>query len=315
VAAAEHFVVLFGNSHFEAAIDPARLARDLSNQPGEVAARAFVGGGWDVLHYYTLALLAQHVLRPGRDVAVIEVCPLSLDDSREHNRLGVIRPEASWAVASLPGAPAELRLDVLLGAVAGLYRYRLSLQAGVVLPFLERAATRAGTVLGQIALVGAPQRAPAFELITTPGRDFVIQEVRGDRGAFAVRNRAALERDLAALRLGDYKLAALERAIAELRGRGVEVFLVETPTSRWYSARLAQTEAYGRYRAEMPRLAARQGAHLVDHWSDAFTSEDGFWDDTHMMAGSTAAFTDALARRMREAQAAAAPRLSTKAGR
>src|SRR5262245_13269689 len=78
VAASDHFVLILGNSYFASGIDPEALSRSLSRPGVSIQARAFEGGGWDAIHYYMLALLAEGALRPGRDAALLEVSAFSL---------------------------------------------------------------------------------------------------------------------------------------------------------------------------------------------------------------------------------------------
>lgn len=294
IRGSDHFVVLFGNSHFEAGVLPDRLASDLSRDGRKVRAHAFTGGGWDALHYFMLGLLSQNVLRPDRDLAVIEVCPSTLDDAADHNRLGTIRPEAALPVAMLSGAPIELRLDVLLGGIAGLYRYRASLQS-TMLPRLERVASHLGE---RLHLAGELRVAPKFELVTMPGMDFVIREIRGDRLAFQRASRAGLADGAPKIKVGGYKLAALERTVELLRRRRIEVWLVETGTSSWYDAQLRSVPAWGVYKDAMRRLAALPGVHYAADWPADLSADAEFWDDTHRVGTSAPRFTDELAKRI-----------------
>jgi hypothetical protein len=295
IAPSDRFVVLFGNSHFEAGISAERLAAGLSSDGKTVRTRAFNGGGWDALHYLMLAQLSKNLLRPNRDVAVIEVSMQSLDDANDHNRLGAIRPEATAAIAKLPGAPVEMRLDLLLGAVDGLYRYRLSLQ-GMVGARLENVARSVGN---RLHLAGELRQPPKFELVTMPGMDFVIKEVRGDRSAFQQSVRAKLSRDLAGIRVGGYKLAALELAVETLRSRGIEVWLVDAGTSRWYDAQLRTSSSWAAYDAAVQRLAKLPHVHYAGDWPAVLSADDQFWDETHRVGTSAERFTDELAVRIR----------------
>jgi hypothetical protein len=293
IAAASRVVVGFGNSRLEAAVDPAQLSAELSAVTGApVAAMGLNGGGWDTLHYYQLALLNRDRLRPHRDVVLIEVSPLSLDDSRDHNHLGVIRPETCEAIAALPGAPIELRLDVLLGGAAGLYRYRPQFQR-LISRRLDRERDRLLPVLAGAGLLRAPAPAP-FELILEPGRNFVIHEVRGDRAAFQRAARRQLEADFAPRTTG-FKREALRRAVRLLREREIEVFLVQVPVSAWLSGRLAASAAGPRFRDEMRALAAEAGARLLDEWPAELSDESNYFDEMHMVSAATRGFTHALA--------------------
>jgi hypothetical protein len=292
VRTSQRYLALLGNSRFDAAIDPERLAHDLGEG---VVADPYFGGGWDALHYYMLAVLAQDVLRPGRDAVVIEISPLSIDDAAADNRLSFIPRPAAGAIAALPGAPLETRLNVLLGAAASLYRYRVILQGYE----LERRLPGAAALLRRVGLLGGPPRAPRFEVRTPPGHELVIAEVRGDRDAFTAENRARLDRTIGELRLGGYKLAALERAVELLHAAGLTVYLVETPISNWLHERLYATAAGARYVRAVTALAARTGAVLVRDWPARFGDEATFWDDSHMVAPLREAFTDLLARRLR----------------
>src|SRR5215813_3630266 len=114
VSASDRFIVLFGNSRLETAVDIRQLAVGLGGDNARLGISMFSGGGWDSIHYYQLALLSKDVLRPGRDTVLIETSPLSMDDANIGNRLGVIRPTAALEVAAVPGTPLEDRLEVLL---------------------------------------------------------------------------------------------------------------------------------------------------------------------------------------------------------
>jgi hypothetical protein len=298
VAASERFVLILGNSVFEAGIDPARLAAQLSSPSQAARARMFTGGGWDALHYYMLALLAKDQLRPQRDAVVIEVSPSSLDDAQPGNRLGTLRPEVARELISLPGAPLETRLDVLCGAVAPLYRYRMSLH-GVLAERWARAAAAAGPALGGAGLAGAAPRQPPFRLVTAPGRDFVIDRIEGDREAFL---RVAAEQTAALagrIEVGGFKRVALERAIAALRARDIPVVLVQTPSAPWHEQLMARGAAAGAYQALLERLRRDTGVTILARWPAPLREAGKFWDGNHMVAGATAAFTDALAAELR----------------
>ena len=298
VAAADHFVLLLGNSRFAAGIDPERLARRLSRPGATVRTHMFEGGGWDALHYYMLAMLSGDALRRGRDAVVIEVSPGSIDDGHSANRLGVLRPETAAAIARLPGAPIETRLDVLCGAAAGLYRYRVSLQGMVIAPRLETLAQQLVGPLGRAGLIGEPRQAAPFQLVLAPGRDFVIDHVKGDRAALLAATRRTFETGLPRWRGGGYKLEALRRAVLLLEQRGVRVILVETPTSAWAEARLAESATGQRYFQLVRGLADGTGALLMRDWPAPLRADTLFWDDAHMVSTATADFTDALADRL-----------------
>jgi hypothetical protein len=295
VAASDRFVVLLGNSRVEAGINPQQLATLLSTGGRHVDVQSFTGGGWDALHYYMIALLAKDVLRPFKDTVVIEVSPLSLNDAAPRNRLGAIRPETALQVASLQGEPIETRFDLLAGSIAGLYRYRVSLQSLLVQPRLEAWCARTGHLLERCGLLGPPPATQAFGLVTEPGRGFVIREIRGDRVAFREINRRRLTVEVKAVRVGGFKLRALERAVEALRARDIAVFLVEVPTSRWFAERVEQSPGGTAFREALPGVAKATGARLLTGWPDSLTDEDRFWDDTHMLAVSTGPFTRALA--------------------
>jgi hypothetical protein len=298
ISASDHFVALFGNSRFEAAIDPARLAETLSTAGSVVKAQAFNGGGWDALHYYMLAIENREALRPERDLAVMEVSPKTLDDSDAGNRLGTLRPEAARAIVSLPGEPLETRLDVLCGAVAALYRYRVSLQSVALAPRLTRLAERIGGLLGRVHVIGPPPATPRYRLVLAPGRDFVIEDVQGDRSALTAASRRQSQLSIGAVRVGGFKTEALRRAIRVLKSRGIAVVLVETPTSEWMDALAASTPALSDYGALVRRLAQDEGARLEREWPRPLHGEQKFWDDLHMVSSAAEEFTKALSARL-----------------
>ena len=296
---ADHFVTIFGNSRTEAGLDPERLARGMSDATVVTRARAFTGGGWDAIHFYQLALVHRGVLRPGRDAVLIEVSPLSANDALTANRLGVIRAESAWQVAALPGAPVETRLDVVLGALAPLYRYRVSIQSGIVGPALGRLADGVARVLAPWGLVSAGHRAERFELVTYPGREFVIKEVRGDRQAFTEASRRRKRATVAGVTYGGFKLEALRRAVTALRERGIAVYLLHVPVSAWLSAELDAAGVGSRFREETRALASATGARLLSDWPAELSAESRFWDDEHMVADAAETFTAAVATALR----------------
>jgi hypothetical protein len=301
VEAADHFIVLLGNSRFAAGIDPQRLGSRLSRPGMTVRTHMFEGGGWDALHYYMLAMLSGDVLRRDRDAVVIEVSPGSIDDGGSANRLGVLRPETAVAIARLPGEPTETRLEVLCGAVAGLYRYRVSLQGVVIGPRLETMAQRLVGPLGRAGLIGEPRQAAPFQLVLAPGRNSVIEDVKGDRAALQAATRRAFETGLPKWRGGGYRLEALRRAVLLLEQRGVRVVLVETPTSAWAEARLAESATGQKYLQLVRGLPDTTGSLLMRDWPASLHEDARFWEDTHMVSTATADFTDALAERLHHA--------------
>ena len=294
VEASRHTVLVFGNSHTEAAIDPKALAEALSTNEGRAEVRAYAGGGWNALHSYMLALLDRDRLRPGWDAVVIETSPFTLDDDVEkQSRLGAIRPEVAAPMIAVPGLPVELRLDVAVGALSGLYRYRTALHAELLQPRLERIADRVGR-----PLLGEPRWRPGYQLITEPGRDFVVAEIRGHAAEFRAARRADFQRTLPRLHVGGFQLVALRRAVEALRERGIAVYLLHVPNSAWLTERLAATEAQRRWAQEIDRLGADTGAVVLRHWPAAMSDDDLYWDYVHMRAAAAGPFTAALARRI-----------------
>lgn len=295
VASRDHHVTVFGNSLFEAAIDPRRLAAQLDGPTATAGTTMFAGGGWDAMHYYMLALLARDTLRPGRDAVIIDVSMVSLNDAE--SRFLSVRPEAATAVAAVPGTPVEIRLDVLFGAVSPLYRYRMAIRQ-VMNGFVGQRLERLQGSLERLSVVGRPRRILPYQVVTEPDRNFVIKEVTGDQVAFA---RAAREKALRAahnLEVGGYKLAALTRAVGVLRARGIAVVLVSTPASGWYEALFEGRPALHR---QIEQIAADSGAIHLHRWPPALHDSGRFWDGHHMVASATADFTDELARQLREA--------------
>jgi hypothetical protein len=302
IAAADQVLVTFGNSRFYSSIDSDQLAKQLTRPGDTVKVIQYSGGGWDSLHYYMLALLAKDVLRPGRDVVLIEVSPLSEDDRDSANKLGVIRPSVARQVAEIPGLPLESRLDILLGAVAGLYRYRGSIQGDILGPRLDHLADMVGRILERGRLKGPAVHPPPFKVITVPGRNYVVKEVQGDVEAFRSASREATLANLQALRFGGFKFAALQSSVKVLREHNLAVYLVQTPTSRWLRDHLNRSAAGLLYRKEMPDVAKRTGAILLDNWPDTAYEQYRFRDDMHMFAGVNGIeyFTGLLAQRLHE---------------
>jgi hypothetical protein len=289
VAAVEREVVGLGNSHFEAAIDPDAVTRAFATHGERVTWHQYTGGGWNALQYLMLAQLAGDVLRPGRDLVLIDASPVALNEAEEDDHLGTIRPDAAWSVARLPGLPMESRLDVLLGALSPLYRYRTALQAAFWAHLEPLVARRAPA-----RLVRPSAAPPPFTLVTDPGRNFVIREVRGDREQFRAQHRRWLDRWIARARFGGYKREALIRAVAGLRARGIDVVLVETPTSGWFRARFDASEAGVAYRAALTAVAQAAAGRLLDHWPARFDEDDRYWDDYHLASTQAADFDAVL---------------------
>lgn len=300
VAASDHLVALLGNSRFEAGIDLALLAQTLSRPGQRVDVELFSGGGWDALHYYQLALLARDVLRPGRDVVVMEIAADDVNDDNAGNRLGSLRPEVARAMLALPDEPLETRLDIGAG-LAALYRYRGSIQGIVLAPRLERWATRIGGLLAQLGLVGLPPREPPFHLVMAPGSLTRIEQVEGDQNACRLAMRRVYTGHLDGLKVGGFKWSAIERAVQALRERGIAVVLVQTPMSQWMRDWLARTPGGASFTACMGRLRAG-GVTIEDQWPPAMNAADRFWDDTHMNVAAGVEFTRALAERIRSTQ-------------
>lgn len=290
VASSDHFLAIFGNSLFEAAIDSTRLAGQLGKAPGAVRAQMWNGAGWNPLQYYALARLARDRLRPGRDAAIIEVSATSLNDA--DTRLGTTKPEAVLALARLPSAPTELRLDALASGVSPLYRYRIAFQELLRAQLERRLAARPLRTL-----VGPPPRTLPFQVVLAPDRNFVIEKVTGDQRAFELVAHERAVKTLANVRVGGFKLAALERAIRTLREHDVAVVLVVTPSADWFE-RLLPPGVESDFRADLQRLAVRTGAIVLSEWPPALRDARQFWDGHHMVAAATAPFTDELARRI-----------------
>jgi hypothetical protein len=297
VARYDHFVAIFGNSRTEAGIVPLRLAQLLEDE-GRVGVAAFGGGGWDSLHFYMLSLMATAALRPDRDAVIIETSPLSMNDDLPSNRLGAIRPDAALDLARLPGTPVETRLDLVLGAFSGLYRYRTSLQAAVGTR-LEQLTGRLAGPLGRLRVVGPPAAEPAFRLLTAPGRDFVIDRVEGDVGALKVASKRSFEVTLKALAFGGFKWRALERAVRMLRARRLQVYLVELPLADWAQAEIEATTAHQRFRDDLSALARTTGAHVIATWPRVAYQDTRFFDGMHMVASASEAFMRLLTDRIR----------------
>ncbi len=288
----ERLLVIFGNSRTEAAFDADRLERALP-----VGVRVFSGGGWHPLHYYQLARLHAPVLRPSRDLVLLDASLLSIS-SAPPGRLGAIRPEAALPVVALPELPTEARLDILLGAADPVYRYRSQVEAKFS-SRLDAGAERLAPLLGSLRLSGPPPTAPAFTLVTDPDKNFVMKEILGDKGAFRRASRERLTRTVAELTRPAYQLAALERSVTALRERGITVLLLEVPLSRWLTDQLERSPQLAPYRRWLDDLAARTGAQVLREWPEALRDERNFYDDQHLFSAATGPVSDALVTTLR----------------
>ena len=299
VHGSDHFLLICGNSRFDAAINPGLLASTLSHcSESKVDAQMYVGGGWDSIHYYMLALLSRNVLRSGKDGVIIEISPLSLNDAESDNRINVVRPEVAMALADLPGEPVEDRLKILVGAVASLYRYRPQIQSKFLYPRLHGWSSRVAARLERCGLVKPVPSPVPFRLVFAPGREFVVQELRGNQESFRMVNRQILIANNHKLRFGGYKYHALERAVRVLRDREINVYLVQTPTSLWFKERLFRTKAGESFQAAISRLAESTGAVVLTDWPPSYYDGRLTWDETHLLAHATDPFTSALAKRL-----------------
>jgi hypothetical protein len=294
-ATAPRRLIAFGNSYIAAAISPAALTQALAARGLQVTLHQLTGGGWNALHYVVLARLVEDTLRPRRDVVLLDVSPHALDDAEPDAHLDVIPPASAWTVATLPSAPTEVRLDLLLDALAPLYRHRLLWQARAWTRLGARATAAVACAALPAALVRPPATAPPFMLVTDPQLDFVVREIRGDRAAFREQNRRWLRDWMAHARFGGYKREALEQAIAGLSERGIQIVLLATPRSRWFDEEFEKTTAGQSYQATVASLARRAGGRLLDRWDARFGDEDATWDDYHLTPTTSAAFDEAVA--------------------
>jgi hypothetical protein len=278
-------LVLFGNSRFEAAFDPDELGTALGT-----GCKMYSGGGWHALHYQQLALINARALRSGRDAVAIDVSILSMQQATP-TRLGVIRPEAALSVATLPGLPTEARLDVLLGAIDPLYRYRATIQGRLAGP-LENAVRRLPLPWG-----ASPAAAP-YRLVTDPERNWVMKSIEGDREAFRQESRRRLLETARTLETVPSQRAAIEVGVRRLRTAGVAVALVEVPVSRWLDEKLAGP-VVADHRAWLDRLASETGAHVLRSWPAELHDEALFYDDQHYFSLATPAVDRAFAAALR----------------
>lgn len=298
VSASEHYLTVFGNSRTRAAIDVAAVARSLGTPAARVDGQALSGGGWDALHFYMLALLTHDELRPGRDAVIIEVSPLSMNDADSDNRLTAIRPETAFQVAALPGAPIEMKLDLLTGGIAGLYRGRFAIQSRMLWPKAEALSQQITEPFAGAGLLrdGPP---PRFDVVPVPGRELVIDRVEGDVEAFNRVNRRNVSALVGSLEFGGYKLAATRRAVETLRARGIDVVLLRIPSSRWFEAQIARSRAAS-FDQQVGAIAKELGAYYLHEWPEQLQRDELFWDETHMRGSATAEFSAALGARLGE---------------
>jgi hypothetical protein len=293
VQATPRLVLLIGNSRFEAGIDPARLEAGL----GDGTRVRFAGAlGWDSLHYHGVAAQAAAVLRPGRDVVLMEVSPLSLDDSTP-NRLGAVARSSALELAALPGAPLETRLTLLLGLATPLYRFRVPLWRAGLQPRLERATARLVPGLARLGLIGPPRRQLPWVIKEGPGQVAEVLSRDGDRQHLLQQMRPPLLATLAGLRVGGHKMEALRRAVGRLTARGLRVVLVETPVSSWLRQRMMGPPHLA-YRRGLAAIAAETGASEWRDWPAELGAQPNFFDDTHLVEPGRVAFTRALAARL-----------------
>ena len=189
----ENFWLIFGNSRFEAGINSDLLAATLSQSLGvKVKAQNVSGGGWDSIHYYMLALLSRDRLRSGRDGVIIEVSPFSLNDAETDNRINAVRPEVALTLADVPGEPIEDRLKILVGAVGGLYRSPADSGSDALSPPERLVNASWSTARKNRSRENSAEPNTFFQLVFAPGREFVVQDILGDRAALRASDQQIL---------------------------------------------------------------------------------------------------------------------------
>ena len=119
--------------------------------------------------------------------------------------------------------------------------------------------------------------------------------------AYLDNSRSYLLPQVQTLRFGGFKFAALESAVRVLRDHDIDVYLVQTPTSRWLRERLDQTEGGRRFLEEMPELAKRERGQFCSTigLKTAF-DQNRYSDDMHVYFGPEGMdyFTALLAQRL-----------------
>jgi hypothetical protein len=146
------------------------------------------------------------------------------------------------------------------------------------------------------AVVPGPQ--PPFRLVVDPKREYVIDHVEGDRAAFNAEVRSTWLKTIGRLRFGGFRWSALDEAVRALRGRNIDVFLLEVPVSEWLISELRAVPQFIEYRMHLQRLVAETGAVLLSDWPPDFSGVDRFWDESHMNNAATERFTHELASRL-----------------
>lgn len=291
LVAGDHCIYTFGNSRFRAAIDEEKLAALLS-QPGDVVGvHQFTGNSWDSIHYYTLSLLSKDILRPGRDVVLIELSPISLDDTVELNRLDAIPPQASIPVALLPHESLEMRLEVLFAATSAAFRSRIAFHRGWIHDGATSRVEGLQKILQSFGLQRPMTRGGPIQVSPDVSNDLQLNEQW--RRAF----RHSLELETKSMHFGGLKLTALRLAVQTLRSRNIPVYLVQTPTSPWYHDQLRTNPANLSFRHTMPEVAKTSGSELILDWPAEAYDATHFGDDVHMLRGPQGAeyFTRLLA--------------------
>jgi hypothetical protein len=93
--------------------------------------------------------------------------------------------------------------------------------------------------------------------------------------------------------VGTTRVAALKRLIAEARGRGIRVVLVDMPVTDGYVARHPHGEAdYVTFRAELGQIAAQGGVAELNF--DSLRNPSYFGDDVHLNSVGAQVFTTQL---------------------
>lgn len=288
-----NLLVMFGNSRSKAAFDLALLERELG-----VGAVLFSGGGWHPIHYYQLALLNAPLLRPGRDCVVLDVSLLSFQGGSPPERLGVIRPDTVLSIASLPGLPAESRLDMLFGSTNNVYRYRSQIQGQLLEPRLTRAAEATASLLEKFGLEGPAPTTPRFRFVLDPSRDFVMKEIQGDLAAFQEAAREKLKQSLASFEVAPYHKVAAEKTVEELRRHKIDVVLVSVPLGRWVTDRLSAKTTWRQHQAWLDELARREGVKILRDWPEELLDERNFYDGHHLFGHATEGVSREFARQV-----------------
>ncbi len=184
-----------------------------------------------------------------------------------------------------------MRLEVLFAGSSAAFRSRIAFHRGWVHDGATSLVGGLQKLLQRFGLLRPMTPRGPFRVSPDVSIDLQLNEQW--RRAF----RQSLELETKSMHFGGLKLTALRLAVQTLQSRNIPVYLVQTPTSRWYDDQLRTNPANLSFRHTMSELAKTTGSELILDWPAEAYDATRFGDDVHMLRGPQGAeyFTRLLA--------------------